>query len=217
MDAASLLRPPADQRDDDSGAQLPRVSARCAAGAGADALDPGRRLALARLLRSAGAAGAASPSWSGITLAWCSRRWRRTGGATRIASMSRSTAQGKAELGVDARRRPTRSEEVGAPEGGSERRRLRVLWGDPATAPHLAPVRKDRNGRGRRPGSTGRDRGRRGGGRRGPVDCGIRSFQPWPATRTITIAADRDEDRPGRRPRLQGGRAGSPRLRPRAP
>jgi phage/plasmid primase-like uncharacterized protein len=25
---------------------------------------------------------------------------------------------------------------------------------------------------------------------------GIRSFQPWPATRRITIAADRDEDRP---------------------
>jgi hypothetical protein len=26
--------------------------------------------------------------------------------------------------------------------------------------------------------------------------AGIRSFRPWPATRTITVAADRDEDRP---------------------
>jgi len=65
---------------------------------------------------------------------------------------------------------------------------------DEGTTPH--PVRRDRDGGGPRPRSTGRDRGRPHGGRCSPVDCGIRSFEAWPAIRRITIAADRDEDRP---------------------
>ena len=69
-------------------------------------------------------AGAASPSWWGITRAWCSARWRRTVGATRTASTcAHRTGQGRAWCGFP--RSATRSEEVGAPEGGSERRRLR--------------------------------------------------------------------------------------------
>ena len=116
-------------------------------------------------------------------------------------------------------RRPTaRPEEVGAPEGGPERRRLRRALGRPGDG--TAPAGRGRH-RDRRPRSRSRTRPRsRPASSRSPRPCrrsGIRAFVPWPATRRITIAADRDEDRPPDDRGYQGRRAGSPRLRPRAP
>ena len=104
--------------------------------------------------------------------------------------------QGKAELGVDARggqRDPKKSARL---KEGQTAAGCAALWGDPATAPHLIL-------------SEGVETAAAVAlAHRTEIDAGdlaiaaalstsgIRSFAPWPATRQITIAADRDEDRP---------------------
>ncbi len=96
MDAASLLQPPADQRDDAPREPLPRpIGSACRR---SQVPMPSTRVVgwrELRLLRSAGGEGRRSHAWSGTTLAWCSARWRRMAGVTRIASTSRRTAPAK--------------------------------------------------------------------------------------------------------------------------
>ena len=112
---------------------------------------------------------------------------------------------GKAELGVGPdghARDPKKSAKLVA---GQSAAGCAVLWGDPTSAPHLllaegietAGPSRSSTGRNSRPATS----------RSLPAlsTSGIRTFVPWPATRTVTVAADRDEARPAdgdRRPNL---------------
>jgi Domain of unknown function (DUF927)/Toprim domain len=101
--------------------------------------------------------------------------------------------QGKAELGADTlggRRDPKKSARL---NDGQSAAGCAVLWGDPATAPHLLVAEGIETA------------GALALAYREEVEAGslavaaalstsgLRTFAPWSATRTITIAADRDE------------------------
>jgi hypothetical protein len=103
---------------------------------------------------------------------------------------------GKAELGRRTNGGPRDAKKSATLKEGQNAAGCVVLWGDPAEAPHLilgegietaaalALVRQAEIEAGEVAVAAALSTG------------GIRSFQPWPATRRITIAADRDEDRP---------------------
>ena len=157
MDAASLLRPPAEQRDDDlvrsylawrldvPPEQVPMPATPVAGWRSLAYYDPpAGRGGKPRLV------GHYSCAVFG-TLAPDGRRH-----AHRIYVAL--TGQGKAELGVDSRGRPRDPKKSARLKEGQSAAGCVVLWGDAATAPHLILCGRNRNGRGRRPGSTGRDR-----------------------------------------------------------
>jgi Toprim domain len=102
---------------------------------------------------------------------------------------------GKAELGRRTDGRPRDAKKSATLKEGQSAAGCVVLWGDPKaahlvlgegieTAAALALARQPEIEAGEVAVAAALSTG------------GIRSFQPWPATRRITIAADRDEDRP---------------------
>ena len=101
--------------------------------------------------------------------------------------------QGKAELGADARggrRDPKKSARL---KEGQSAAGCAVLWGDPATAPHLLVAEGIETAAALA--LAYREEVEAGGVAIAAAlsTSGLRTFAPWPATRTITIAADRDE------------------------
>ena len=103
---------------------------------------------------------------------------------------------GKAELGRrrDGRRRDPKKS--AALEEGQSASGCVVLWGDPTRARHLILCEGIET-------AAALALARQAEIEAGEVviaaglsTSGIRSFQPWPTTRRVTIAADRDEDRP---------------------
>ena len=77
---------------------------------------------------------AASPGWSAaLPVRGVRARWRRTAGATRIASTWRCWA-GKAELGVGADGRPRDPKKSARLKEGQSAAGCVVFWGDPAKA-----------------------------------------------------------------------------------
>jgi hypothetical protein len=109
-------------------AQLPRVSARCAAEPGADALDPCSRLARAGVLRPATIGGQEAPAGRPLPL-----RGVRDGGVGRAAAcashLCRARRSGQGRTRSRCPRRATRPEEIGAAERRSERCRMRGAVG----------------------------------------------------------------------------------------
>src|SRR5918994_1808466 len=103
---------------------------------------------------------------------------------------------GKADLGVGPDGRPRDAKKAARLKPGQSAAGCAVLWGDPASAPHLLLAEGIETA------------GALALAHRAEVEAGelavaaalstsgIRAFVPWPATRRITIAADRDEDRP---------------------
>ena len=103
---------------------------------------------------------------------------------------------GKAELGRRTNGWPRDAKKSATLKEGQSAAGCVVLWGDPAKAPHLILGEGIET-------AAALALARQPEIEAGEVvvaaalsTAGIRSFQPWPATRRITIAADRDEDRP---------------------
>ena len=101
--------------------------------------------------------------------------------------------QGKAELGADARggrRDPKKSARL---KDGQSAAGCAVLWGDPAMASHLLVAEGIETAA--VVALVHREEIEAGGLAVAAAlsTSGLRTFAPWPATRTITIAADRDE------------------------
>jgi hypothetical protein len=103
---------------------------------------------------------------------------------------------GKAELGRRTNGGPRDAKKATTLKEGHSAAGCVVLWGDPAKTPHLVLGEGIET-------AAALALARQAEIEAGEVavaaalsTAGIRSFQPWPATRRITIAADRDEDRP---------------------
>ena len=195
MDAASLLRPPADQSDDDlvrsylayrlgvPPEQVPMPATPVVGWRSLAYYDPpAKRGGQPKLVGH-------YPCVVFGTLAPDGRRH-----AHRIYAAP--DGQGKAELGVDARGRPRDPKKSARLKEGQSAAGCVVLWGDPARRRTSSCVKESKRPRP----SPWLDRPRSSAGARLlPRPCrpsGIKFFVPWPATRTITVAADRDEDRP---------------------
>ena len=199
MDAAGLLQPPSDQRDD----RLPSAYLAHRLGVASDQVPtPSTPIAGWRALPyyDAPARKGAKPKLVGYhpctvfgTLAPDGRRhahriYVATGG------------KGKADLG--AGRDPKKSARL---KEGQSATGCGVLWGDPAIAPHLLLVEGIETS------------AALAVAHRAEIDAGemaiasalstsgIRVFVPWPSIQRITVTADRDEARP---PNDRGYRAG---------
>ena len=164
----------------------------CAPRDRADAHDPASPAGLARLLRSA-VRGASKPRLVGrypcVVFATVAPDGRRHAHRVYVAH----DGQGKAELGADARggrRDPKKSARL---KEGESAAGCAVLWGDPATAPHLLMAEGIETAAALA--LAHREEVEAGGVAVAAAlsTSGLRTFAPWPATRTITIAADRDE------------------------
>jgi hypothetical protein len=194
MDAASLLRPPADQRDEElvrsylayrldmPPEQVPVPSTPVVGWRSLAYYDPP-------------AGGGRKPRLVGHypcgvfgTLAPDGRRH-----AHRIYVAA--DGQGKAELGVDSRGRPRDPKKSARLKEGQSAAGCVVLWGDPRaqdlllaegieTAAALAFAYRTEIEAGAMVVTAALS------------TSGMQAFVPWPTTRTITVAADRDEDKP---------------------
>jgi hypothetical protein len=195
MDAASLLRPRADQRDeglvrsyfafrlDVPPDRAPLPSTRAVGWRSLAYYDPpGKRSTQPKLVGHYPCAvfGTRSPD---------GRRH-----AHRI--YTQPNGAGKAELGHRADGRPRDPKKSATLKEGQSAAGCVVLWGDPTRARHLILAEGIET-------AAALALARQAEIDAGDVavaaalsTAGIRSFQPWPATRRITIAADRDEDRP---------------------
>jgi hypothetical protein len=117
--------------------------------------------------------------------------------------------EGKAELGIGPRGRPRDPKKSARVTGEQSTAGCVVLWGNPASAPHLLLTEGIETGaavalavrpelaEGRVAVAAAISAG------------GMEAFQPWPATKRVTVAADRDEaDKPdGRRGSRRGEQA----------
>jgi len=104
--------------------------------------------------------------------------------------------QGKAELGTDSRGRPRDAKKSARLKEGESAAGCAVLWGDQAKASHLLVAEGIET-------AAALALAHRAEVEAGGLaiaaalsTSGIRTFAPWPANRKITVAADRDEDRP---------------------
>jgi hypothetical protein len=103
---------------------------------------------------------------------------------------------GKAGLGTGAdgrRRDPKKSARL---QEGRSATGCAVLWGDPAMAHHLLVAEGIETAAALALAYRAEIDSHEVAVAAALSAAGIRSFQPWPATRTITVAADRDEARP---------------------
>jgi Toprim domain len=103
---------------------------------------------------------------------------------------------GKADLGVGPDGRPRDAKKAARLKPGQSAAGCAVLWGDPASAPHLLLAEGIETA------------GALGLAHRAEIDAGeiavaaalstsgIHAFVPWPSARMVTIAADRDEGKP---------------------
>jgi hypothetical protein len=195
MDAASLLRPPADQREDSLVCsylghrldvppnQVPVPSTPVAGWRNLPYYDPpAKRGGQPKLVGH----------YPCVVFGTRSPDGRRHGHRIYVEP----DGAGKAELGRQTNGRPRDAKKSATLKEGQGAAGCVVLWGDPAKAPHhilcegietaaaLALARQTEIEAGEVVVAAALS------------TAGIKSFQPWPATRRITIAADRDEDRP---------------------
>ena len=137
--------------------------------------------------------GAASPSWSADIPASSSPPWRRMGGHMLIASMSRLMVPARPIWASAATAEPRDPKKSARLKEGQSAAGCVVLWGDPASAPHLLLA----EGIETSAALALAHRAEIGAGELAVAAAlstsGIRAFVPWPATRMVTIAADRDE------------------------
>jgi len=195
MDAASLLRPPADQRD----ANLPPNYLAHRLGVQPDQVPmpstpvvgwrdlpyydpPTKRGGQPKLVGQYRCVVLGTRAPDGRRHAH--RIYVKPGGA------------GKAELGRRTNGRPRDPKKSATLKEGQSAAGCVVLWGDPTRASHLILCEGIET-------AAAVALARQAEIKAGEVvvaaalsTAGIRSFQPWPATRRITVAADRDEDRP---------------------
>jgi hypothetical protein len=195
MDAASLLQPPADQRDD----QLARAYLAFRLGVRLDEVPmPSTPVAGWRGLAyyDSAAKKGGKPKLVGhfpcVVFGTLAPDGRRHAHRIYIAP----GGQGKAELGTRSDGRPRDPKKSARLREGQSAAGCVVLWGDPATAPHLIV-------------SEGIETAAAlAYAHREEVEAnelsiaaalsasGISLFEPWPVTRRVTVAADRDEGRP---------------------
>ena len=123
---------------------------------------------------------------------------------------------GKAELGRRTNGGPRDAKKSATLRPGQSADGCVVLWGDPTSAPRVILCEGIET-------AAALALARQAEIEAGDIvvaaalsTTGVRLFQPWPVTRRITIAADRDEDRTSRRPRVQGRRARCAHFRPRS-
>ena len=195
MDAASLLRPPADQRDD----HLPRAYLAFRLGVGPDDVPmPWPPVAGWRALAyyDPPAKKGGKPKLVGhypcVVFGTLAPDGRRHAHRIYVAL----GGQGKAELGTrsDGRARdPKKSAKL---RDGQSAAGCAVPWGDPATSPHLVLAEGIETAAALALVHRSELETNELAIAAALSASGIGSFEPWPATKRVTVAADRDEGRP---------------------
>ena len=104
--------------------------------------------------------------------------------------------QGKAELGVRDDGRSRDAKKAAKRPDGENTSGCAVVWGDPGSAPHLILAESIETAAALAYAHKLEIEETRLAIAAALSTSGIRSFSPWPATRLITLAADRDEDMP---------------------
>src|SRR5919106_7095923 len=195
MDAASLLRPPSDQRDEG----LVRSYLAYRLDVAPDQVPmPSTPVMGWRSLAyyDAPAKGSREPKLVGhhSCVAFGTRSPDGRRHAHRI--YVEPNGAGKAELGRRTNGYPRDPKKSATLRPGQSADGCVVLWGDPTKAPHVILCEGIET-------AAALALARQAEIEAGDIvvsaalsTTGIRLFQPWPATRGITIAADRDEDRP---------------------
>ena len=195
MDAASLLRPPADLRDDDV---MPAYLAHRLGVTPADVPMPSTPAVGWRSLPyyDAPAKKGEKPNLVGQYPCVVFGTVAPDGRANAHRVYVRADGEGKADLGVasDGHRRDAKKS--AKLRDGASAAGCAVLWGDPAAAPHLIVAEGTET-------TAALAFAHRAELKAGMLALaaalstgGIRAFEPWPANRQITVAADRDEGKP---------------------
>jgi hypothetical protein len=195
MNAASLLRPPADQRDEE--------------------------LVRAYLAHRLGVAAPDVPLPSTLAVGWRSLPYydppAKKGGKPKLVGRFpcvvfgtrapdqrthahrvyvNTNGEGKADLGVTPDGQQRDAKKSAKLRDGASAAGCAVLWGDPAAAPHLIVAEGAET-------TAALAFAHRAELEAGTVALaaalstgGIRALKPWPANRQVTVAADRDEGKP---------------------
>jgi hypothetical protein len=195
MDAASLFRPPADQRDEALACsylacrldvppdEVPMPSTPAVGWRSLAYYDPpAKRSSQPKLVGH----------YPCVVFATRSSDGRRH--AHRIYVQHDGT--GKAELSHRPDGRPRDPKKSARLKEGQSAAGCVVLWGDPGTAADLILSEGIETAAALALARQAQIEAGEAVVAAALSTAGIRSFQPWPATRRITIAADRDEDRP---------------------
>jgi len=195
MDAASLLRPPADLRDDQL---LQGYLAHRLGTAPEGALLPSTPTVGWRALAyyDPPAKRGGKPKLVGhfpcVVFGTVAPDGRRHAHRIYVAL----GGQGKAELGTRSDGRPRDPKKSAKLSDGQSANGGAVLWGDPATAPHLVLAEGIETAAALVLVQRAEIEADELAVAAALSASGINSFQPWPATRRVTVAADRDESRP---------------------
>jgi hypothetical protein len=108
---------------------------------------------------------------------------------------------GKADLGTGPAGRPREPKKSARVAGEAGTAGCAVLWGDPAEAPHLLLAEGIETGAAVALAVAPEIEAGRVAVAAAVSAAGMEAFEPWPATRRVTVAADRDEgDKPDGRP-----------------
>jgi hypothetical protein len=192
MDAASLLQPPAGQRDDSLGRSY--LAYRLGVPPDAVPMPTTRVVGWRELPYFDPPAGKQSkPRLVGrypcLAFATVAPDGRRHAHRIYVAQ----DGQGKAELGSGPNGSPRDPKKSARLKEGESAAGCAALWGDPATAPHLLVAEGIETAAALA--LAHREEVEAGGLAIAAAlsTSGLRTFAPWPATRTITVAADRDE------------------------
>lgn len=195
MDAASLLRPPADQRDDEA------VRAYLAFRLGVSAHEV--RIPSTPVAGWRGLAYFDPPAKKGgkpklveyracLVFGTLAPDGRRHAHRIYVAP----GGQGKAELGTRSDGRPRDPKKSAKLRDGQSAAGCAVLWGDPAIARHLVLAEGIETAAALAFVHRAETEANEFAIAAALSAGSISSFQPWPATSQITVAADRDEGRP---------------------
>ena len=195
MDAASLLQPPADQRDD----QLARGYLGYRLGVAPDRVPmPSTPVVAWRELPyyDPPATKEEKPRLIGrhpcVVFEAVAPDGRRHAHRIYVAP----AGAGKAELGAGPDGRPRDPKKSARLKEGQSAAGCAVLWGDPTMAPHLLLAEGIETGAALAAAHQVEIKAGEAAIAAALSTSGIRAFVPWLATRKVTIAADRDEDRP---------------------
>ena len=195
MDAASLLRPPADQRDD----QLARAYLAFRLGVPADEVPmPSTPVAGWRGLAyyDPPAKKGGKPKLVGHFRVWSSAPLAPDGRRHAHRIYVAPAGQGKAELGTRSDGRPRDPKKSAKLRDGQSAAGCAVLWGAPAIARHLVLAEGIETAAALAFAHRAEIEANELAIAAALSASGISLFEPWPATRRVTVAADRDEGRP---------------------
>jgi Domain of unknown function (DUF927)/Toprim domain len=195
MDAASLLRPPADQRDD----QLAQAYPAFRLGTPPDEVPmPSTPVAGWRALAYYDPPGrkGGKPKLVGhfpcVVFGTVAPDGRRHAHRIYVAP----GGQGKAELGTRSDGRPRDPKKSAKLRDGQSAAGCAVLWGAPAIARHLVLAEGIETAAALAFAHRAEIEANELAIAAALSASGISSFEPWPVTRRVTVAADRDEGRP---------------------